>query len=319
MRLKKHPHCLNCGFKVDDFNYCPECGQPNTDRKLTLWQFIRDFFDDYFTFDSRFFHSVGPLIVRPGHLTREYLDGRRFRYILPLRLYLFTTFLFFFVLAIQAKIGTDRTYDQVKPKISAAARDSIATILEQHQGEIPPALSSYILTSLDEAQKETAAYDSSNTRIMYQDGKKSDNRIIQMIDKKARFLMSKGKEGGRMFGSEVVRQIPKIMFLLLPVFALILKLLYVRRKYLFVEHLIFALHIHTLVFLLVLIAILIPKWYVVLPMILLVFIQLFRALRSVYRQSIPKTFAKMILLTNIYGFALMVATGLLALLALAMV
>jgi hypothetical protein len=319
MRLQKHPHCLNCGFRVEDFNFCPECGQPNTDRKLTLWQFIRDFFDDYFTFDSRFFRSVGPLVIKPGHLTREYLDGRRFRYILPLRLYLFTTFLFFFILAAQTKMQSKRDFSQSKPLVTEATLDSVSAILKENETQLSPEITAYLNEAMKLAERETDAWDkeSNKVKVAYKDS--TDNWFTRLIETKVRYLVSKGKEGGQIFAKEVVEQIPKIMFLLLPIFALILKLLYVRRKYLFVEHLIFALHIHTLVFLLVLVAILIPKWYIISSMALLIFIQLFRALRRVYQQSIPKTLFKMFLLVNMYGFALMIASGLLALLALAMV
>jgi len=323
MRFQKHPHCLNCGFKVENFNFCPECGQPNTDRRLTLWQFIRDFFDDYFTFDSRFFRSVGPLVVKPGHLTREYLDGRRFRYILPMRLYLFTTFLFFFILTAQSKMQHNNDYAPSKPTVTAAMVDSVANLLNGHSdtGEIPQELSAYLIEATKTARRETKAYDKTKTNVTV-NGKpadSSDNWFTRFVETKARYLAGQGNDGARMFAREAVDQIPKIMFILLPVFALILKLIYIRHKYLFVEHLIFALHIHTLIFLLVLIAILFPQWYVITAMVLAIFIQLYRAMRKVYQQSIPKTLLKMFLLLNSYGFALLLATALLALLALALV
>ena len=319
MRLKKHPHCLNCGFQVEDFNYCPECGQPNTDRKLTLWQFIRDFFDDYFTFDSRFFRSVGPLVIKPGHLTREYLDGRRFRYILPLRLYLFTTFLFFFILTAQSKIQSKRDFTQNKPVVTKATLDSVTTILKGQEGMVSPEIVEYLTDAMKEARQETKAWDkeAGSSKIMYKDS--SDSWFARMVETKAKYLAARGDEGGRLYVKEVINQIPKIMFLIMPVFALILKLLYVRHKYLYVEHLIFALHIHTLVFLMVLIMLLIPKWFVIAPMCLLIFVQLFRALKRVYGQSVFKTLVKMLLIINLYGFALMIAAVLLALLALALV
>lgn len=323
MRLKKHPHCLNCGFRVEDFNFCPECGQPNTDRKLTLWQFIRDFFDDYFTFDSRFFRSVGPLVVKPGHLTREYLDGRRFRYILPMRLYLFTTFLFFFILAAHSKMQANNDYTQSKPTVTAAMADSVTALLHGHSthGALSPELSAYLIEAVETARRETRAYNQSDTKVIVggKPAETSNNWFTHFIETKTRYLVGQGKEGARLFAKEAVDQIPKIMFILLPVFALILKLLYIRRKYLFVEHLIFALHIHTLIFLLVLIAILFPQWYVISAVALAIFIQLYRAMRKVYQQSIPKTLLKMFLLVNSYGFALLLATALLALLTLALI
>ena len=103
MKQNKTTHCLNCGAYIGETNYCHNCGQMNTDKRLTLKQLLHDFFGDYFTFDSKFFRSLFPLLVRPGHLTREYVSGRRVSYVLPLRLYIFTTFVFFFVLALNTK------------------------------------------------------------------------------------------------------------------------------------------------------------------------------------------------------------------------
>lgn len=68
---------------------------------------FHDFLGHYFTFDSKFFHSIVPLVIKPGFLSREYAKGRRVSYILPLRLYIFTTFIFFSCLpSIQKSIMT---------------------------------------------------------------------------------------------------------------------------------------------------------------------------------------------------------------------
>ena len=95
MQVNKSTHCLNCGTEIGDANYCPGCGQLNSDRKVSLRQLLGDFFGDWFAFDSKWFRSLRPLLLKPGFLTREYLAGRRTAYILPLRFYIFTTLLFF--------------------------------------------------------------------------------------------------------------------------------------------------------------------------------------------------------------------------------
>jgi hypothetical protein len=318
MRFQKATHCLNCGFDLQDANYCPECGQANTDRKLTLWQFIRDFVDDYFTFDSRFFHSVGPLITKPGHITREYLDGRRIRYILPLRLYLFTTFLFFFIIAINSKWNKEPAVSQVQKvasRMSAASMDTVSAVFQQHSTEISPELQSLILESMEAAQNEAAKPDSSNIQISFGDSDKSNNRFVKYLTGKARYLQSKGSEGGDILFKEMVNQIPKIMFILLPLFAFFLKLLYFRRKMLYVEHLIFSLHYHTFAFLVLILAVIFPKWFIIIPVILLILVQMFRALRKVYQQSIIKTIFKMWILLTLYVFSILPALAVLMILA----
>ncbi|MFQ6610684.1 MAG: DUF3667 domain-containing protein [Fidelibacterota bacterium] len=93
----KSSNCLNCGYQLNHENYCPECGQKNSTKHLSLRQIISDFSGDYLTFDSKIFRSLKPLIFKPGFLTREYTEGRRNTYILPFRLYIFVTFIFFLI------------------------------------------------------------------------------------------------------------------------------------------------------------------------------------------------------------------------------
>ncbi|HDL18667.1 MAG TPA: DUF3667 domain-containing protein [Bacteroidetes bacterium] len=64
---------------------------------MTVRRFLKEFIGDYFTFDAKFFRSLFPLLFKQGHLTKEYISGRRANDIYPLRLYIFTTFLFFFI------------------------------------------------------------------------------------------------------------------------------------------------------------------------------------------------------------------------------
>jgi len=109
---------------MEDYNYCPECGQINTTKQVPLKLFFHDILGDYFTFDSRFFRSFIPLLRKPGHLTNEYNSGRRVSYILPLRLYLFVTILFFFIISLQGKIGLSNLEPHAEEN-QVATKDSI--------------------------------------------------------------------------------------------------------------------------------------------------------------------------------------------------
>ncbi|MEM1056920.1 MAG: DUF3667 domain-containing protein [Bacteroidota bacterium] len=55
-------------------------------------------------------------------------------------------------------------------------------------------------------------------------------------------------EAGIAFGRAVIRYLPTVIFLLLPVYALLLKILYVRRGWYYAEHLVFGLHTHAFAF-----------------------------------------------------------------------
>lgn len=98
----------------EDFRYCPKCGQEHKDKVVHFKQFILDFLGDYFTFDSLIIRSVKPLIINPGFLTNEFIEGRRVRYIPPLRMFIFISIIFFLVLGrVDRSVGVEATEEAV--------------------------------------------------------------------------------------------------------------------------------------------------------------------------------------------------------------
>ncbi|GAB4238731.1 MAG: hypothetical protein Tsb0034_14460 [Ekhidna sp.] len=98
-RLHLERTCKNCQRELaDDFNFCPSCGQEHKEKVVTFRQFVLDFLGDYFTFDSLILRSVRPLLFKPGFLTLEFVNGRRVRYIPPIRMFIFISILFFLIL-----------------------------------------------------------------------------------------------------------------------------------------------------------------------------------------------------------------------------
>jgi hypothetical protein len=130
MNAIESENCLNCGKKLDDSDrYCSFCGQ-SVNKDSSLSAFLSQFLSDYFTFDSKIFLSVKPLFVRPGFLTLEYLKGKRVSYIPPLRLFIFSSIIFFLLLSVlnleQAKVEVgqsqedyfwDRFFESFLPKL----------------------------------------------------------------------------------------------------------------------------------------------------------------------------------------------------------
>ena len=88
--------CLNCGTELQG-QYCGHCGQRASSRLISLWELTRDAFGDLFELDSRLWRTLVPLLIRPGRLTRDYLEGRRARYMPPFRMYLVLSVVFFVV------------------------------------------------------------------------------------------------------------------------------------------------------------------------------------------------------------------------------
>ena len=94
--IREEKKCLNCGAEVLD-TFCPACGQQNIDPTLSIKDLLNDLIHDLTHFDGKFFSSVKLLIQRPGFLTGEFIQGRRASYLHPVRMYVFTSALFFFL------------------------------------------------------------------------------------------------------------------------------------------------------------------------------------------------------------------------------
>src|SRR6266478_2756089 len=88
-------HCENCGAELQG-HWCAKCGQPAIDYRRSFRHVIADLLNEFLNWDSKFFATIGLLLVRPWKLTNQFLAGHRVRYVHPLRLYLLASILFFF-------------------------------------------------------------------------------------------------------------------------------------------------------------------------------------------------------------------------------
>src|ERR1700730_15650741 len=95
--LREDKTCLNCGFTVEE-RFCSRCGQENIEPKESFGHLVGHFFADITHFDSKFFMTVKDLVWKPGFLTKEYAEGRRMRYLNPIRMYVFISAIFFLVI-----------------------------------------------------------------------------------------------------------------------------------------------------------------------------------------------------------------------------
>jgi hypothetical protein len=93
---RKDKICLNCQATVYG-RYCHVCGQENIEPKESFWHLITHFTYDVTHFDGKFFSTLRYLLFKPGFLSHEYLRGRRASYLHPIRMYVFTSALFFLI------------------------------------------------------------------------------------------------------------------------------------------------------------------------------------------------------------------------------
>lgn len=92
-------HCLDCGAPVSG-HYCANCGQETTAHTLTFRELARDVIGEFVSTNSKFFHTLRKLLLNPGTLTTDYIAGRRERYLMPSRMFIVLSVVFFFVLSL---------------------------------------------------------------------------------------------------------------------------------------------------------------------------------------------------------------------------
>ncbi|MCB0475182.1 MAG: DUF3667 domain-containing protein, partial [Flavobacteriaceae bacterium] len=126
-KKKRGIECLNCGQPLSPRdNFCSNCGQVNDDLPISIKQFISDFFAGFLNFDSRFFKTFGPLLFKPGKVPKDYIEGKRMKYVNPFQLYLNVTIVFFLITGIFSAI--DR-YTVAEPdKIMASSENDTLKI-----------------------------------------------------------------------------------------------------------------------------------------------------------------------------------------------
>ena len=197
--------------------------------------------------------------------------------------------------------------------------DSLKTALKEEMSAIPEKQRNRVASLLDiDLDENTESEADTAGRVIAMNLPESSgisSKISDYLEQKATHLSEMGEDGATLFIKACINQFPKVLFFLLPIFALFLKLIYIRHRYFYVEHLIFALHSHTFFFIILIPCALFPHWYIILPALLLVYLYLFLAVRQFYQQSFWKTWFKLNTLLTLYSMTLIPAVILLFVLA----
>ncbi len=201
--------CLNCGTNIQ-LAYCPECGQREIDADPTLREFLRELAEELLHWDGKLGRTFRLLVTQPGVLTREYLAGRRVRYISPLRVYLACSVLFFSLEVLAPRpMGIDRRGQPVERGVVQIGQSSEAE-----------------LTAM---------------RADAQHGNPVRRSFLAHLARALRTPVA--------LKHATAASIPRAMFVLVPLFAALVGLVYRDRRRRYPQHLAFALHVHAALFL----------------------------------------------------------------------
>ncbi len=285
-------YCRNCGARIRS-EYCADCGQREGRADRRFFDTASDLAGDLFDADSRFWRTLFPLMVRPGFLTAEFFAGRRARYLPPLRLYLVLSFLLFLAMSMVAPKPSDQGVFVVNND-----GENEEVISEDD----PPELPNY----LDP--------DSSWINITMEDSP----QWLQDIEDRMNKNTGKLKDDPQRFVDLLLDYAPQLMFALLPLFALLIQFVYLFSPYHYLQHLVFALHYHSFVYLLYLIDLglerVIPAASSWLWLVLLAYLPL--ALRRAYGSGWMGAVGKSALIYFTYGIAMALGIAATAMVAL---
>jgi hypothetical protein len=216
--------CPNCGAAVSG-NFCHQCGQETKLHVPSTREFVHEFVGHHVALEGKLWKSLGLLLFRPGRLTLEYINGRRVRYIQPLRLYLTLSVIFFAVMQ-YAHVGVHIGDGKGKAPAAASVAGTAAKtgdvaktselIEEDHPGEIDEGTHGL--------RKFVGRYDA------------------HWADKLGQFSAMSGEERSELMSEAFYHYVPYAVFFMMPVFALYLKILYLGSGRRYGEHLLFALH-----------------------------------------------------------------------------
>lgn len=294
--------CANCGADSDG-NYCPNCGQRDSDFHRPVLTMLGEILSDVFSLDGRLARTVPSILFRPGRVTRAYLEGHRARYVPPFRMFLVSSLVFFSTLFM---IGDDQDW---------FSGIEITTVDE---GQVNMSLGGVVFAT-DTVGPDSQQPDSVDLNDLFQDdGTVDQDRLEDFLLEEVEFESEEEREAAleaasrasdglnkilsqpRLFASILQNWAPRLSLLMFPIFAFFLTLLYAWRRQIFIyDHLVTSLHFQSYLYLsgtiLMLAGLLIGGWAGGIFAIL-VPVYLYRLLRKTYGTGRIMSFIRAVVL-----------------------
>ncbi|PXX95690.1 hypothetical protein DF185_21575 [Marinifilum breve] len=303
--------CPNCEFPVNG-KFCSNCGQSTKSFQRPFWTVVSESVGDALSVDNRLIHTLIPLFLKPGYLTREFMRGRRARYTPPFRLYLFLTFFAFLLLAYNHKPESAAAKELAVETDDGKKLDMVSFLEEiVKDDEFDP--DNLKLDSLVESNENTTGIKINlNPKNVAKDSLTENERDEESLiqDNDIKKLIEMWKLNPSLMMDNAFKKLSQTLLIILPLFALTLAFVYIRRKYYMLEHLLISLNFHAYIFVLVIISELLLMVNIefistlALYLYFLIPIQLFLTMKFYYKQSWVKTFFKFVFVSFIYNILL---------------
>lgn len=262
-KIREDKTCLNCGHTVQE-RFCPNCGQENTETKQPFHYLFTHFIEDFTHYDGQFWKTGKYLLFNPGKLTKEYLAGKRQTCVAPVKLYIFVSFITFFLPSLfsrseesgekQSSTGT------VSQEIVKDKQEEKAAKFKDGSSQHLKSDKNILKTEEPDSNKTNNLTDTGNRKITVQGAsnmkqfdslyaKDNSNRLafilMRPVASKVFHLQDQGleeKEIYTRFAKTFVHTIPKALFAYLPLFAFFLWIFHNKKKWWYFDHGIFTLH-----------------------------------------------------------------------------
>lgn len=341
-----HTRCENCGAALLG-EYCHGCGQHAHNPLKSFKHAVEEVFESFWHVDGRIFRTLRDICV-PGRAALNYLAGKRARYLPPLRIFLILSIFTFFLAHLAMpedtafKIRDDSAFASAKTvaevqakqnevvaglaevpepgqslaldKVREAADRRIAELEHRPTPSEKNSLNASVTSNLDQALEKARAtpYRSKYMPDWY-------DALVQKTKLRMLSNLSKLSQGHEGLGPLWLSSVPSALFLMVPVFALLLRLVYWRSAFTYLEHLVVALYSHAHLLMLsalVLFAAILAHvtgstavqkiaTFAITPVLLWAVVYLYLSQKRIYRQSGLKTTVKFLFLGGMH-FMLMV-------------
>lgn len=317
--------CPNCGA-VKQGRFCAVCGQNDRDYLRSLFPIVFQVLAETFEADSRVWRTMYALFLRPGFLSLEFSRNRRAHYLSPFRLYLFTSLLFFLVLSLSVEredgkrpdgaVGASEDDDPTEKSVPTVRIRGVELVGDDPSEAVPAAIAT-LKRHLDEERGRQideimARPDSSPSRGLLQVNAwglaGADEGLDSPLDIfLAGQLVDVLHAPWPMVRDRFVGYLPVAMFCVLPLYALMLKLLFVRHHRFYAEHLVFSMHIHTTAFAVFGVVLVMPPtwpdWFAAVLLLALI-AYYFMALKRFYRTGVFVALGSFVFLMCLYSLLL---------------